>query len=83
MSVEPRGVTGEQLQAARALLRWSQQDLANAATIPLATLKRVEGSRGPARGTYESVMRMVGALEAAGVIFIPENGGGPGVRLRG
>jgi hypothetical protein len=42
----------------------------------------MEAGDGPIRGTYENVAAVVGVLEAAGIEFIPENGGGPGARLR-
>lgn len=73
-------VSGEQIQAARALLRWSQQELSERADVPVPTLKRVEGMRGTVRGTYETVTKIVGALRAAGIVFT--NGGEPGVKLK-
>jgi hypothetical protein len=42
----------------------------------------MEAGDGPIRGNYENVAAVVAVLEAAGIEFIPENGGGPGVRLR-
>jgi hypothetical protein len=42
----------------------------------------MEAGDGPIRGNYENVAAVVGVLEAAGIEFIPENGGGPGARLR-
>ena len=73
-------VTGAQCRAARGLLDWSQQDLADKAQIGIVTVRQLEAGTGkPRRATVEVVRR---ALEAAGVEFIDENGGGPGVRLR-
>ena len=74
-------MTIEQLRAARGLLGWSQSELAAHAGLSLPTVKRLEAEFGPrvsseARGTLQR------AIEAAGVEFIDENGGGPGVRLR-
>ena len=76
-------VTSEQLRAARALKRMDQAGLAKRAGVSVETIKRLEKMEGPllsATGTTLSAIRA--ALEAAGVIFIDENGEGPGVRLR-
>ncbi len=73
-------MTAEQCRAARALLGWSQDALAEASGVAKATLADFErGARSPYSRTLGDIQR---ALEAAGVVFIPENGGGPGVRLR-
>jgi len=68
-----------QCRAARGLLDWSQQDLADRAKIGIVTVRQLEaGSNEPRRSTLQVVRT---AFEAAGVQFIEENGGGPGVRL--
>lgn len=73
-------MTPAQCRAARALLNWSQAHLALAAKVARATLAEFEnGRREPYARTLDD---MRSALEAAGVEFIPENGSGPGVRLR-
>jgi transcriptional regulator with XRE-family HTH domain len=73
-------VTPEQCRAARALLAWSQQQLAAEARVAIVTVQQLEaGASQPRRATLDVIRR---ALEAAGVEFIDENGGGPGVRLR-
>ena len=73
-------VTPEQCRAARGLLSWSQQDLAKNARVGVVTVHQLEaGLSQPRRSTIEVIRR---ALEAAGVEFIDENGGGPGVRLK-
>jgi DNA-binding XRE family transcriptional regulator len=73
-------VTAAQCRAARGLLEWTQQDLADAAGIGIVTVRQLEaGLNEPRRSTLQVVRR---ALEAAGVEFIDENGGGAGVRLR-
>jgi transcriptional regulator with XRE-family HTH domain len=73
-------VTAAQCRAARGLLDWSQQDLADRAGVGIVTVRQLEGgATQPRRATLDVIRR---ALEAAGVEFIEENGGGPGVRLR-
>jgi transcriptional regulator with XRE-family HTH domain len=70
----------EQCRAARGLLDWSQQVLAERAGVGIVTIRQLEAeSHDPRRATL-AVVR--GAFEAAGVEFIDENGGGAGVRLR-
>jgi len=72
--------TPEQCRAARALLGWSQQDLANQARVGIVTVNQLEnGLSQPRPATLDVIQR---ALETAGVEFIDENGGGPGLRLR-
>jgi transcriptional regulator with XRE-family HTH domain len=73
-------LTIEQLRAARGLLGWSQSKLAARAGLSLPTVKRVEADLGP-RVSDEARNKLRRALESAGVEFIDENGGGPGVRL--
>jgi predicted transcriptional regulator len=75
-------VSVRQIKAARALLDWSQDDLARAAEVSIPTIKRLEAFDGPLGGRGETADRIVGAIRSAGVEFIDENGGGPGVRLR-
>jgi transcriptional regulator with XRE-family HTH domain len=73
-------ITPAQCRAARALISWSQQDLAREARIGIVTVHQLEaGVSQPRRATLDVIRR---ALESAGVEFIDENGGGPGVRLR-
>ena len=71
----------EQLRAARALLGWSQTQLAERAGLSLPTVKRVETKSGP-RVSDAARYALQRALESGGIEFIDENGGGPGVRLR-
>jgi transcriptional regulator with XRE-family HTH domain len=75
-------LTSEQVRAARALLRKEQRDIAKAAGISLETVKRIERTPGQISAMAATVDRLTRALGALGVEFIPENGGGPGVRLR-
>jgi transcriptional regulator with XRE-family HTH domain len=69
-----------QLRAARALTGLSQADVAKAAGISIPTLKRAEAG-GSIKVADETIAEIAKALEKAGVEFIPENGGGAGVRL--
>ncbi|MFG1270525.1 helix-turn-helix domain-containing protein [Xanthobacter sp. DSM 14520] len=71
-----------QVKAARALLGWSQTDLARASGISEPTIKGLEASDGDLGGRAETADAIRTALEEAGVIFVPENGEGAGVRLR-
>jgi transcriptional regulator with XRE-family HTH domain len=75
-------VTGEQLRAARAMARIEQSDLAKVAKVSVDTIKRLERTIGPVSANVLTVNAVTQALEAVGVEFIEENGGGPGVRLR-
>lgn len=69
-----------QCRAARALLDWSQQELASAAGVGVVTVRQFEAGAGvPRNATMEILMN---TLEAAGVEFLTGNGAGPGVRLR-
>lgn len=69
-----------QLEMALAALGWGTRDLATAANMSLDTIARFKRGE-PVK--VVTVDRMREVLEAAGVVFIPANGGGPGVRLRG
>jgi predicted transcriptional regulator len=75
-------VSIRQLKAARSLLGWNQEDLAEASSISAPTIKRIEASDGPIGGRSQTAELIVQALEEAGIEFIDENGGGPGVRLK-
>jgi hypothetical protein len=69
-----------QLKAARALLGW--YDPAKAADVSIPTVKRLEAVDGPLGGRDQTADKIISAIASAGVEFIDENGGGPGVRLR-
>ena len=73
-------ITAAQCRAARGLLDWTQQELADAARIGVATVRVFEGQGAIARQATLAVLRS--ALESAGIEFIDENGAGAGVRLR-
>lgn len=76
-------LSSAQIRAARALIRWSAEDLARATTLGVTTIRRAELMEDTTSMTSANNMAVRRALEAAGVEFIDENGGGPGVRLRG
>lgn len=71
-------VSIRQLKAARALLSWSQQDLAEAANVSIATVKRLESEDGELKGREGTARKLCEALQEAGIEFI----GSLGVRLR-
>ncbi len=73
-------VSVAQLRAARALLGWSREDLSKRSGIAPRTLARLEGP--DAEPHAATISAVINALESAGVEFIPENGGGAGVRMR-
>ncbi len=75
-------LTGAQIRAARALVRWSAAELADASALGANTVRRAEVSDGETSLTTANDHAIRRALEAAGVEFLDENGGGPGVRLR-
>ena len=72
-------MTPIQCKMARTALGWGVRDLANAADVAPATVTRFESGRGMQSRTIEA---MRNALEAGGIAFIPENGGGVGVRFK-
>jgi predicted transcriptional regulator len=73
-------ITSAQCRAGRGLLAWSQQELATAAGVGVVTIHQLEvGTSEPRQATLAVIRR---AFETAGVEFIDENGGGPGVRFR-
>ena len=73
-------IEAAQVRAARALIGWSQTELADAAGLPLALVELIEtgGANKVAAGAFA---KMRATLESAGVAFIPEDGGGAGVRF--
>jgi hypothetical protein len=75
-------LTSAQLRAARALLRWSAEDLASHSALGVTTIRRAELTESETSLTAANDQAARAALESAGVEFIDENGGGPGVRLR-
>jgi transcriptional regulator with XRE-family HTH domain len=72
-------VTSAQIRAARGLLNWTVRDLAEKAGVHRNTISRIETEATSPGYAIETVRA---ALESAGVIFVSENGEGPGVRLK-
>ena len=73
-------VTSAQVRMARAALNWTVRDLADAASLHRNTITNIETAR--YAGDETTLLRIEAVLKRAGVEFIDENGGGPGVRLR-
>jgi len=78
-------ITAAQLRASRALLGIDQRQLAELAGLSVPTIQRMEASQGVIRGNVDSLMKLIAALEAAGIALIGEGAvspaGGRGVRL--
>jgi transcriptional regulator with XRE-family HTH domain len=79
-------ITAAQLKAARALLGIDQRQLAEASGLSLPTIQRMEASDGTVRGNVDSLVKLIGALDALGIEVINaggvSHGGGRGVRLK-
>jgi transcriptional regulator with XRE-family HTH domain len=80
-------ITASQMRAARALLGLDQRALADLSGLSLPTIQRMEASDGLVRGTVDSLMKLIGALQSAGIELISDGAasatGGRGVRLTG
>lgn len=79
-------ITSAQLRAARALLGVDQRQLAELCELSVPTIQRMEASDGVIRGNVDSLMKLIGALDRAGIELIGDNaisqGGGRGIRLK-
>ena len=75
-------ISGSQIRAARALLRWSGKQLASASGVSWPTIQRMEAAFGLPSGLAKNIMAIKETLEAAGIEFIDANGGGAGVRFK-
>ena len=75
-------ISNLQIRAARALLGWSQQRLADEAGVSAITIKRLEGSEETFQARFETVMKVKEAVESAGVVFGGESGFDHAVSLR-
>jgi DNA-binding transcriptional regulator YiaG len=75
-------ITGAQIRAARALLKWSAEDLAETASVGLSTIRRAEAENGVPSITAANLKLIRMTLENAGVLFLSSDGGGVGVRFK-
>jgi transcriptional regulator with XRE-family HTH domain len=79
-------ITAAQLRAARALAGIDQRELAQRSDLSVPTIQRMEASDGVIRGNVDSLMKLIAALDALGIVLINENAasteGGRGVRLK-
>lgn len=79
-------ISAAQLRAARALLGFDQRKLAELSGLSVPTIQRMEASEGVIRGNVDSLMKLIGALDSAGVVLLgegmPSPGGGRGLRLK-
>lgn len=79
-------ITAPQLRAARALLGIDQRQMAERADLSVPTIQRMEASDGVIRGNVDSLMKLLTALDEAGIELLGENAvsasGGRGVRLK-
>ena len=82
VNMKSKMLTSAQIRAARALLRWSAEDLARQSALGVTTIRRAELTEEATSMTVSNDLAVRRAFEAAGVEFIDENGGGAGVRLR-
>src|SRR5262249_53680748 len=72
-----------QVRAARALLGWRQEDIAQAAKISVATIRRIESQEGPLTGYVSTLVKIQAAFEQAGIQFIDDDEtGGFGLRMK-
>lgn len=75
-------ISGEQIRAACGMLKWSARLLAEQSGVSLSTAKRLQMADGVPAVSARTLDAVRRAIERAGVAFIPENGGGVGVRFR-
>ena len=75
-------IVASQMRAARALLKWSADKLAEESGLSWKTIQRLESAEGIPSSNVRTLESIRSALETAGVIFIDEDELGPGVRLR-
>jgi len=75
-------ITGDQIRAARALLRWSAKLLAEKSGVSVPTIQRMEAAGGVPTAITKNLEAIEQTLRNAGIEFIDENGGGVGIRFR-
>ena len=81
MPYDTKKVISLQIRAARGLLGWSGQDLANASGVGLSTLRRLESDSGSVQTNVSTVVALAAALEQAGIEFTGDPNTNPGVTL--
>lgn len=77
-----RVLTGAQVRAARAMLRWSAEDLATRSRLGVATIRRIESNDGPLKSTLANVEAIYNAFDLAGIEFIGETYLSVGVKFK-
>ena len=82
MSNDSRSIKSVQIRAARAMLRWTADDLARRADLGVATIRRAEATDGPLQMTVANLAAVRRTLEGAGIEFIFKEDGALGVCLR-
>lgn len=82
VNMREKSLISAQIRAARALVRWSAEDLARASAVSVATIRRAELTDKQTLMNAANDLAIRRALEGAGVEFIDGNGGGAGVRLK-
>jgi transcriptional regulator with XRE-family HTH domain len=81
-SHDRKDITSAQIRAARALIRWTAEDLARKSDLGVATIRRAEATDGPLQMTVSNLAAVRRTLEAEGIEFIFEDDGRLGVRIR-
>ncbi len=74
-------ISSGQIRAARAMLRWSADDLANASGVGVATIRRIELAEGLPSSNVKTIEQIRRTLEIAGIVFVGTHADSPGVRL--
>jgi hypothetical protein len=82
VNMRGRPLISAQIRAARALIRWSAEDLARDSAVSVATIRRAELTDKETLMNAANDLAVRRSLEAAGIEFIDENGGGAGVRMK-
>ncbi len=75
-------ITGAQIRMARGCLRWSVRELAEKTNLGISTIQRMEAIEDVPSASAKNLAAIQSVFESAGIEFIDENGGGPGVRLK-
>lgn len=76
-------IVSEQIRAARAVLKWTIDDLSNQADVSVRTIKRIEAANGVPSANVQTLSAIRSALESAGIEFVGSPTDAPGVRLHG